>query len=142
MVVWRHAPRPVRPISATSACAAKSSQQEFGCGSRSQLRTVYQRLPRSISMRLGVSALRRFLRFVPRRSTQDARLEQIVAAGVALQAALRKVSDCRRICFGDRNQAALERCRQCHEALRQTQLEYQQATERLRRRLISPAKTG
>ena len=77
------------------------------------------------------SALLRFLKFGSFRQKNE-RFEQAIAAGRRLEETLRRRGECRRICFSNKAEAAIETCAKCTTALDEAERRYQEATENLR----------
>jgi hypothetical protein len=83
-------------------------------------------------MRLMEAMARPFRKLAPSKRLRFGRFEDMLAAGETLQEALATRVKCRRICFADRSEAGMERCRRCAASIERGQELYDQAALGLR----------
>jgi hypothetical protein len=83
-------------------------------------------------MRLMETMARSFRKLAPSKPPRFRAFEEMLAAGETLEGAISSRVKCRRICFADRSEGGMERCRRCVTAIERGQELYDEASAGLR----------
>ena len=81
-------------------------------------------------MPLKNSVWPRSLRWLPNRTNE--RFEQMMAAGCQLEQSLNQHAECRRICFSEKNEGAIDCCKACTLAIEEAQRRFDKTLQEMR----------